>query len=71
MIKKSTFRWSFNQKMIKINRNRSILLKISWNFNQNRDRRYDLVVEIRIGPKSKIESGFQIGIEDDDLIWEG
>ena len=42
--------WSFNQKVIEINWNQSILIKIRLNFNWNCDHQYDLIVEIWIGP---------------------
>ena len=52
--------WRFNRKYIE---NRSILI-------ENRYRRFDQIVEIRIDDNSTFESGFQIWFDDVDSIRE-
>ena len=61
--------WSFNQKMIKIYRFWSFLIEIRFNFNQNCDRWLEIVVEIRIRPKSTIKFEIRTWFVDNDSIW--
>ena len=45
-----------------------ILIKIRSNFNQNRERWLEIVIEIRVGPKSTIEFEIRTRFDDDDSI---
>ena len=60
--------WSFNQKIIEIDRNRLTIIEIWSKFDWNCDCQFELIVGFWIGPKSTIKIG-QLGIRIvDDLV---